>query len=41
MPHLAGGKKTFTNFRFGQPGRSSYQHADTLYPGANFRSAIR
>jgi hypothetical protein len=36
MPHLAGGKKTFTNFRFSQPGRSSYQHADTLYPGAEF-----
>jgi hypothetical protein len=36
MPHLAGGKKTFTNFRFSQPGRSAYQHADTLYPGADF-----
>jgi hypothetical protein len=36
MPHLAGGKKTFTNFRFAQPGRSSYQHADTLFPGAEF-----
>jgi hypothetical protein len=36
MPHLAGGKKTFTNFRFSQPGRSAYQHADTLYPGAEF-----
>ena len=41
MPHIAGGKKTFTNYRFGQPGRSPYQHADTLYPGADFRSAIR
>ena len=36
MPHLAGGKKTFTNFRFSQPGRSAYQHADTLYPGGEF-----
>jgi hypothetical protein len=36
MPHLAGGKKTFTNFRFSQPGRSSYQHADTVFPGADF-----
>jgi Alpha/beta hydrolase domain len=36
MPHLAGGKKTFTNVRFSQPGRSAYQHADTLYPGAEF-----
>jgi hypothetical protein len=36
MPHLAGGKKTFTNIRFSQPGRSAYQHADTLYPGAEF-----
>lgn len=36
MPHLAGGKKTYTNFRFSQPGRSAYQHADTLYPGAEF-----
>ncbi len=36
MPHLAGGKRTFTNFRFAQPGRSSYQHADTLFPGADF-----
>ena len=36
MPHLAGGKKTFTNFRWSQPGRSAYQHADTLYPGAEF-----
>src|SRR5260370_38048036 len=22
MPHIAGGKKTFTNYRFSQPGRS-------------------
>jgi hypothetical protein len=36
MPHRAGGKRTFTNFRFAQPGRSAYQHTDTLYPGADF-----
>jgi hypothetical protein len=36
MPHLAGGKRTFTNFRFAQPSRSSYQHSDTLFPGADF-----
>jgi hypothetical protein len=36
MPHLAGAKRTFTNFRFAQPGRSSYQHTDTLFPGAEF-----
>ena len=32
MPHLAGGKRTFSNFRFAQPGRSSYQHASTVFP---------
>ena len=36
MPHISGGKKTFTNYRFSQPGRSPYQHADLLYPGADF-----
>ena len=36
MPHISGGKKTFTNFRFSQPGRSPYQHADMLYPGSDF-----
>jgi len=29
-------QKTFTNYRFSQPGRSPYQHADMLYPGADF-----
>ena len=24
MPHISGGKKTFTNYRFSQPGRSPY-----------------
>jgi hypothetical protein len=36
MPHVSGGKKTFTNYRFSQPGRSPYEHADTVYPGADF-----
>ena len=36
MPNISGGKKTFTNYRFSQPGRSPYQHADMLYPGADF-----
>ncbi len=36
IPHISGGKKTFTNYRFSQPGRSPYQHADMLYPGADF-----
>jgi hypothetical protein len=36
MPHIAGGKKMFTNYRFGQPGRNMQQHGDTLYPGAQF-----
>ncbi|HET7889120.1 MAG TPA: alpha/beta hydrolase domain-containing protein [Bradyrhizobium sp.] len=36
MPHISGGKKTFTNYRFSQPGRSPYEHADMLYPGADF-----
>jgi hypothetical protein len=36
MPHVSGAKKTFTNYRFSQPGRSPYQHADMLYPGADF-----
>jgi hypothetical protein len=36
MPHISGGKKTFTNYRFSQPGRSPYQHADMLYRGADF-----
>jgi hypothetical protein len=36
MPHIAGGKKTFTNYRFSQPGRSPYRHTDTVYPGSGF-----
>jgi hypothetical protein len=36
MPHISGAKKTFTNYRFSQPGRSPYEHADMLYPGSEF-----
>ena len=36
MPHIAGGKKMFTNYRFAQPGRNMQQHGDTLYPGTAF-----
>jgi hypothetical protein len=36
MPHISGAKKTFTNCRFSQPGRSPYEHADMLYPGSEF-----
>ncbi|HEY2106089.1 MAG TPA: alpha/beta hydrolase domain-containing protein, partial [Candidatus Binataceae bacterium] len=33
---LAGSRKTFTNFAFGQPGRFSCQHEDHLTPGDQF-----
>jgi len=36
MPYIAGGKKTFINYRFGQPGRHPQQHAETVYPGGEF-----
>jgi hypothetical protein len=36
MPHVAGGKKTFVNYRFGQPGRHTQQHADHNFPGDQF-----
>jgi hypothetical protein len=36
MPHIGGGKKTFVNYRFGQPGRNVTQHADHLFPGDQF-----
>jgi hypothetical protein len=36
MPHIAGAKKMFTNYRFGQPGRNMQEHGDKLYPGAQF-----
>ncbi len=36
MPHIAGGKGMFTNYRFGQPGRNVQQHGEKLYPGVQF-----
>ena len=36
MPHIAGSRKTFTNHRFGQPGRYSRQHEDHDFPGDQF-----
>jgi Alpha/beta hydrolase domain len=36
MPHIAGGKKSFINYRFGQPGRNVTQHAEHTYPGDQF-----
>lgn len=36
MPLIAGAKKSFTNFRFAQPGRNSTQHNEHLTPGDQF-----
>ena len=36
MPHIAGSRKTFTNYRFAQPGRFSKQHDDHDVPGDQF-----
>lgn len=36
MAHIAGSRKTFTNYRFAQPGRYSRQHEDHAYPGDQF-----
>jgi hypothetical protein len=36
MPHIAASKMTFVNYRFGQPGRHTQQHMDTVYPGDQF-----
>jgi hypothetical protein len=36
IPHIAGSRKTFVNYRFAQPGRYSRQHEDHLYPGDQF-----
>jgi alpha/beta hydrolase family protein len=36
MPHIAGAKKTFVNYRFGQPGRNVEQHRSHSYPGDQF-----
>jgi hypothetical protein len=35
-PHIAGSRKTFTNYQFGQPGRWQKQHEDHFYPGDQF-----
>ncbi len=36
MPHIAGSRKTFTNYHFAQPGRYSRQHEDHDFPGDQF-----
>jgi hypothetical protein len=36
IPHVAAGKKMFTNYRFAQPGRNMQEHGETLYPGTAF-----
>jgi hypothetical protein len=36
IPHITGSRKTFTNYRFAQPGRYSRQHEDHAYPGDQF-----
>jgi hypothetical protein len=35
-PNIAGSRKTFTNYQFGQPGRWQKQHEDHNYPGDQF-----
>jgi hypothetical protein len=35
-PNIAGSRKTFTNYPFGQPGRWQKQHEDHVYPGDQF-----
>ena len=35
-PNIAGSRKTFTNYQFGQPGRWQKQHEDHVYPGDQF-----
>lgn len=39
-PVVAGGRVTFTNHRFAQPGRYVRQHEDHLFPGAEFPFAF-
>ncbi len=36
IPHIAGSRKTFTNYRLAQPGRYSRQHEDHDFPGDQF-----
>ena len=35
-PNIAGSRKTFTNYQFGQPGRWQKQHEDHVFPGDQF-----
>ena len=35
-PHIAGSRKSFTNYQFSQPGRWQKQHEDHIYPGDQF-----
>jgi hypothetical protein len=35
-PIVGGGRRTFVNFRFGQPGRYTRQHEDHMYPMSEF-----
>ena len=35
-PSIAGSRKTFTNYQFGQPGRWQKQHEDHVFPGDQF-----
>lgn len=35
-PNIAGSRKSFTNYQFGQPGRWQKQHEDHVYPGDQF-----
>ena len=35
-PDIAGSRKTFTNYQFGQPGRWQKQHEDHVFPGDQF-----
>ena len=35
-PDIAGSRKTFTNYQFGQPGRWQKQHEDHFFPGDQF-----
>lgn len=36
MVHIAGSRKTFTNYRFAQPGRATNQHKNHTFPGDQF-----
>ncbi len=40
-PHIAGSRKTFTNYAFSQPGRWQKQHEDHFYPGDQFPFTYR